>query len=398
MILHIDMDAFFASIEQAINPRLKGKPLIVGSRNSKMHTVVCAASYEAKALGIDSGMNSNAAFKLCPALEFVAADQGKYIWTSEQILEMISGYGLEVAYVSIDEFQIDIANYAQPLALAQDIQKQIYANFNITASIGIAKNCLLAKLASKLNKPNGITILSEENLTEILGKTPVKKLCGVGAVTEAVLTGIGIKTCLDLYEKPPQFLEQIFGKNGLNLYANLHATERLNQNQGQSPGEANDLTLTGTVPSDKPKSIGHSYTFPMASLNTGFIRAWIRLLSEMVGVRIRQQNLTAKTVHLWLNGPEIGNFLGQKTFQQATNDSFEIYQRALKIMGKRAQKMPKIRALGVTCSNLTAQNYPPLFKEQKRREELLKAFDKINTRFGEGSIYPAITDLTRRMK
>jgi len=380
------MDAFFASIEQAINPKLKGKPLIVGSRNSKMHTVVCAASYEAKARGIDSGMLSAEAFKICPDLKFVAGEQDKYIWTSEQIFEIIKKYGFESAYVSIDEFQIDIGNYAQPLALAQDIQKQIYANFNITASIGVAKNSLLSKLASKLNKPNGIAILSEENLREILGKTPVKRLCGVGAATEAILTGIGINTCLDLYEKPPQFLEQIFGKNGLNLYANLHITETLNPIQGQSP--------KGTV----PESIGHSYTFPMASLNTGFIRAWIRLLSEMVGERLRRQNLVANTLHLWLNGPEIGGFSSQKTFQQGTNDSFEIYQRALKIMAKMGQKKPKVRALGVTCSNLTAQNYPPLFKEQKRREELIKAFDKINTRFGEGSIYPAVIDLTRRMK
>src|SRR3989338_2978203 len=118
MFMHIDMDAFFASIEQAVNPRLKGKPLIVGSRNNKMHTVVCAASYEAKTHGIDSGMPSAEAFKICHDLEFVAAEQGKYIWTSEQIFEMIKKYGFEAAYVSIDEFQMDIGNYAQPLALA----------------------------------------------------------------------------------------------------------------------------------------------------------------------------------------------------------------------------------------------------------------------------------------
>src|SRR3990167_361794 len=100
MILHIDMDAFFASIEQAINPHLKGKPLIVGSRNSRLHTVVCAASYEAKALGIDSGMPSAEAFKICPNLEFVPADQSKYIWTSEQIFGLLKGYGFEAAHAS----------------------------------------------------------------------------------------------------------------------------------------------------------------------------------------------------------------------------------------------------------------------------------------------------------
>ena len=168
MILHVDMDAFFASIEQAVNPRLKGKPLIVGSRGNRMHTVVCAASYEAKACGIDSGMPSAEAFKVCPNLEFVPAEQGKYIWTSEQIYQLLQGYGFEAIYASIDEFQMDIGQAPDPLALAQDIQRRIQEAFNVTASVGVAKNWLLAKLASKLNKPNGIAILTEENLAEVL--------------------------------------------------------------------------------------------------------------------------------------------------------------------------------------------------------------------------------------
>lgn len=382
MILHIDMDAFFASIEQAINPRLKGKPLIVGSRDNKLRTVVCAASYEAKALGIGSGMSSIEALKLCPNLEFVAAEQSKYIWTSEQIFELLKGYGFELSYASIDEFRMDIENSLDPKDLALDIQKQIYANFNITASIGIAKNSLLAKLASKLNKPNGIAILTEDNLTGILSKTPAKKLCGIGVKSEAILDNLGIKTCLDLYQKTPQFLEQIFGQNGLNLYVSLHSTECL-----EASGE-----------DSIPKSIGHSYTLPMASKTPRFILAWIRLLSEMVAQRLRQQNLVSKTVHLWLNGPEIGNFGQQKTFQQAINDGYEVYHRCLKIMLKIDKNTPKIRALGVTCSSLTGQSYLPLFKEQKKREELLKTIDKINQRFGDGSIFPALITFTRKME
>ena len=143
------MDAFFASIEQAVNPRLKGRPLIVGSRGNRLHTVVCAASYEAKAYGIDSGMPSKEAFRICPDLAFVPAQQGRYIWTSEQILGLLRRYGFEVSYASIDEFQMDIRGTPNPETLAQGIQKRIQEAFKITASIGIAKNCLLAKLASK---------------------------------------------------------------------------------------------------------------------------------------------------------------------------------------------------------------------------------------------------------
>ncbi len=172
------------------------------------------------------------------------------------------------------------------------------------------------------------------------------------------------------------------GKHGLNLYISLHSTDCFDSNENES----------------EPKSVGHSYTLPRASKNPVFIKAWIRLLSEMVAERLRQNNLVSNTVHLWLNGPEIGNFGAQKTFQQATNDGNEIYLRALKIMAKIGLKMPAIRALGVSVSSLDASVYPPLFKEQKRREDLIKTIDKINSRFGDGSIYPAIIDLTKKMQ
>jgi len=382
MIAHIDMDAFFASIEQAINPRLKGKPLIVGSRSNKLHTVVCAASYEAKNLGIGSGMSTQEAMKLCPDLEFVPAQQGRYIWTSEQIFQMLKGYGFEVMYASIDEFQMDIGDDSDGLGLAKTIQRQIQETFNISASIGIAKNWLLAKLASKLNKPNGILLLNENNLEEVLGKVPVEKLCGIGKSSQAILYNLGIKTCLDLYQKTGDFLQRIFGKGGINLYISLHSTDRFDTQNFQP----------------NPKSIGHSYTLPWASKTPGFIKAWIRLLSEMVAQRLRQKNLVSQTVHLWLSMPETANFSAQKTFQQASNDGHEIYHRCLKIMAGIGQRTPKIRALGVSCSNLSVNNYPPLFKEQKRREELIKAMDKINNRYGDGSIYPAVVTITRKMQ
>ncbi|MFA6217028.1 MAG: DNA polymerase IV [Candidatus Omnitrophota bacterium] len=375
------MDAFFASIEQAINPRLKGKPLIVGSRNNKMYTVVCAASYEAKAYGISSGMASKDAYQLCPNLEFVPAEQSKYIWTSEQIFEMVKTYGFEVSYASIDEFRMDIDKEPQPFILAKTIQKQIEDRFHITASIGIAKNCILAKLASKLKKPNGIAILTEKNLTQALAQTPVQKLCGVGKKSQTSFNSLGIQTCLDLYEKTPDFLQRFSGKNGLNLYAALHATEHFSQE----------------IKEEAPQSIGHSYTLPRASKTPRFIKSWLRLLSEMVAERLRQKNLTSQTTHLWLNGPEIGNLMAQRTQEQATNDGYEIYARTLRIMVKIAPRPALVRALGITCSSLHTPDYPPLFTEQKRREALIKAMDKINTKLGEGSIIPAVITLSRKI-
>ncbi|MFH1191234.1 MAG: DNA polymerase IV [Candidatus Omnitrophota bacterium] len=363
LILHIDMDAFFASIEQAINPRLKDKPLIVGSRGNKMHTVVCAASYAAKALGIHSGMSSREAYSICPKLEFVAADQAKYIWTSEQIFQLLGEYALPLNYASIDEFQLELAGYPDPLNLAKKIKEQIYANFNITASVGIAKNWLLAKLASKLDKPDGITIIDDSNFEQVLRQTPLDKLCGMGGKNGASFIASGLKSCWDLYLSLPGFFST----------------------SDNNPGKSSEL----------PKSVSHSYTLPIAQINPQVIQAWIRLLSEMVVTRLRQQNLVSATVHLWLNGPEIGNFGAQKTHQLATNDGYEVYQRALKIMLKSALKNPRIRAIGVTCSGLSKGTYQPLLSEDIRREGLIKALDRINNRFGEGSIHPAVIILTR---
>lgn len=369
MILHIDMDAFFASIEEAINPRLKGRPLIVGSRGNRMHTVVCAANYAAKALGIHSGMPTKRAYSIYSKLEFVAADQAKYIWTSEQIFELLKGFNLPLNYASIDEFQLELSDCPEPkpVSLGKEIKAQIYANFNITASVGIAKNWLLAKLASKLNKPDGLTVIDDSNFEQVLRKANLDKLCGMGGKGGQILMAKGLKTCWDLYLNLPEFFNNNPGKFEEN------------------PGKSNE----------KPKSLSHSYTLPRDQINPQVIRAWIRLLSEMVAVRLRQQNLTGTTVHLWLNGPEIGNLEAQKTHQASTNDGYEICQRALKIMARLSHGNPKIRAIGVTCSGLSWGTYQPLLSEEVRREGLIRALDRINNRFGERVIYPAITVLTR---
>ena len=368
MILHVDMDAFFASIEQAINPRLKDKPLIVGSRGNKMHTVVCAASYTAKALGIHSGMPSREAFSIYPKLEFVAADQAKYIWTSEQIFQLLKGYNLPLNYASIDEFQLELAGHPDPLSLAKKIKEQIYANFNITASVGIAKNWLLAKLASKLNKPDGLTLIDDSNFEQVLRQTSLDKLCGMGGKIGAGFIAGGMKSCWDLYLNLPGFFNTFDSAKAKNIQMALLS---VNPEQGRRVNESYDnfgkVNENSGKSSEKPKSVSHSYTLPEAKINPQVIQAWIRLLSEMVATRLRQQNLVSATVHLWLNGPEIGNFGAQKTYQLTTNDGYEIYQRSLKIMTKSAFKNPRIRAIGVTCSSLSRGIYQPLLSEDIRR-------------------------------
>ncbi len=367
------MDAFFASIEQAVNPNLKGKPLIVGSRGNKNHTVVCAASYEAKRLGIDSGMPTKQAFLICPQAEFIAADSAKYVYTSEAIFEMLYRFDPNPQYVSIDEFQLDLRDSKEYVKICKSIRDWVTKKFNITCSIGIAKNCLLAKLASKLNKPDGVCILDKKNLKPTLKAVNVSKLTGVGKATLEQLNNLGIYTCLDLYNKDQGFLNTHFGKVGFNLFWSLHGLDSFELNPQVN----------------QPKSIGHSYTLNRATNNQELILDWIRLLSEMVSVRLRKNNLSAKTISFWYSkDKDFKGITRQKTFQIPTNNGQDIYERTARIWLKIAPNRPFLRALGVSAS-LFEEPQKSLLKEIQRREDLAYLMDKINQKYGDWTLLPA---------
>jgi len=380
MFMHIDMDAFFASVEQVSNPTFKGRPLIVGSRDNKFHTVVCAASYEAKAFGIDSGMPSREALKLCPHAHFVAADSAKYIYTSRKIYEILQQFSPQVEYASIDEFVLNPDGleliFGTPEIIAQKIKDRIKLEFTLSCSIGIAQTRALAKLASKLDKPDGLMVIDGKSLLEVLKATPVEKVCGIGPALKKGLNNMGVFSCLELLKTPKKLLAQRFGKVGLWLYGSvrLHTQD--------SPVEAADS------PKEPPKSIGHSYTLPRPISQRTAIFAWIRLLSEMVGERLRQQNLAAKTIYLALSSKE-QNLAQQKTFFEPVFDGLEVYQRCLRILSQSQFTLSQVRFVAVSTSNFSLPEGPFLFREQNRREELISALDKINQRFGDWTVFPA---------
>lgn len=388
MFLHIDMDAFFASIEQAINPHLKGQPLIVGSRANKYHTVVCAASYEAKALGIDSGMSTREAFKICPQARFVAANSARYIFTSEQILEILGDFGPNLEYVSVDEFLLGFEGsegaVQRIIEVSRNIKQAIKERFSITCSIGVAPTRILAKLASKLDKPDGLMVIGPEQIPAVFKSLPVQVICGIGPSLKARLNSLGIVTLKDLFEAPEQVLTSHFGKVGGWLYEAVRTNK--------------DLPVAFfDIPEGPPKSIGHSYTLSRETSSNETIFAWIRLLSEMVSTRLRQQNLEAKTLHLYLlNLNENRGFSRQKTFSQPTSDGCELYKRCRGIVGLNKGINFMVRAIGVTSSNFVHQEGLFLFNEQAKRHNLLKSLDSINRKIGEWSIFPASVLLTSR--
>lgn len=375
--LHLDMDAFFASVEQAATPKYRGRPLIVGSRGRKYQTVVAACSYEAKKFGVESGMPTAAAFRLCPYAEFVSADTAKYLYTSDEIYNLLKNYPCPVERVSIDEFFLEVSHLDLPRAakIALEIKQKIREKFHITGSIGIAASKLLAKMAAKSQKPDGLVILKKEAVAEFLKDRPVEKIPGVGPQMKKNLNGMGIFTCGQLAQINPEVLTTRFGKIGFWL-------SQVSQGQDSPLGSywsANDLS---------PKSIGHSYTLEREIYELSHLEAWLLLLAEMVGYRLRQEKLLAEVIHFYVEERR-GFFSRQKKFFAGTDDASEIFQRAFSIFKSFRLKNFAVRALGVSAARLGRAAQLDLFENHSRRRRLLAAVDSLNEKFGEWSVYPA---------
>ena len=384
IILHLDMDAFFASIEQAINPAFRGKPLIVGSRRKKYLTVVAACSYEAKAFGIESGMLSADAFALCPSAEFVPADSARYTYTSSAIAEMLEKYSDRLERASIDEFYLDLTAEGpqRAAAIGAEIRAWIKKELFITGSIGIAPAKIVAKMAAKSCKPDGLKVVEPEQVQDFLGKLPVQKVPGIGPHLTAYLNEVSIFTLGELRAAPLEWLIKRFGKTGAWMSQ---------VSQGIDPEEVGSIY----DPDAPPKSIGHSYTLERELCRRQDIEGWIRMLSEMVAFRMRKEGVEASTAHLYIRG-RFYSFARGKKFRCVSSDPEVIYERSLNILRSFGLKTYSVKALGVSASGLSLAEPVQLFTEDKRRQELLKAVDRINERFGEWSICPAVIKDIRR--
>lgn len=389
VILHLDMDAFFASIEQAIDPRLAGRPLIVGSRENRNRTVVAAASYEAKAYGIESGMSCKEAFRLCPDAEFVPADSSKYLYVSEKIFELLKNFSPQVERSSVDEFYLDITGCERIFTSYENIglliKEKVKAEFKITGSVGISESRLFAKIASKLKKPDGFFILFKKDIPKELKDLPIEKIPGIGKALKERLNKLGIFKYSELSKLKREEYYKEFGNIGLWLFA-------------VSRGEDSDKITFYNSEDSPPKSVGHSYTLQKNIYKREELEAWLRLLCEMVGARLRSYRLEAKTIHLFLRMPNLGFLSKQKNFYEPTSDSKELFLRARIILDLLIKKPTYIRALGVSASELSPISPYYLFDSQKRHVELLNFIDTINSRFGEWTIFPASLMRTRLME
>ncbi|GFO66586.1 DNA polymerase IV [Geomonas limicola] len=374
IILHIDMNAFFASVEQQANPELRGKPIAV--TGAAKRTVITTCSYEARAFGVKTGMNAWEARQMCPQLIFVVGNNRKYTYTSTQIINIMREYTPMVEVFSIDEAFLDVtgslAIFGSPERIAHLIKARIRHQFGLTCSIGIAPNKLLAKLASDMQKPDGLTIIPPEEVPAIMERIPIRDLCGIGAKTGKQLSALGIKTCGELGRFPVEILKRKFGVVGVRL-----------QQMGRG---IDDAPVVPEEEAEEVKTVGHSTTLDRDISDPGEIRMYLLQLSEMVGRRARRYQVAGKTVTVTVRYPDFTTFSRQESHPAHTNNSDEIYQAALKILEGIELEQP-IRLLGVRLSNLRQQQEQlPLFAQDRKKALLASAMDQVNNRFGEFSV------------
>jgi DNA polymerase-4 len=336
-ILHIDMDAFFAAVEEKRHPALEGKPLVIGGSGDPMRRgVVSTASYEARKFGIHSAMPLRTAYKLCPDAVFLPVDYDEYSKVSQQIKNILREFASEIEDVGIDEAFLDISQIEEtPEEIAYAVSKRIKDETGLTCSIGIAPNKLLAKIASDMQKPNGLTIIKEEEVATRIWPLPVRKLWGVGPKTEEYLKGIAIRTIGELAAMPHDKLVGEFGKSyGQYLYE-------------ASRGIDNSPLITYW----EPKSSSRETTFQTDVDHWQTLAKTVAELTKDVVDDIRQRGYKGKTVTLKVRFNDFKTLTRAKTLQGAS-DSLEEIRRAAFDCLKRFELKKKVRLIGVRVSGL----------------------------------------------
>ncbi len=373
-IMHVDMNAFFAAVEQQSNPALRGRPIAV--TGSEKRSIILTASYEARAHGVKTGMTHFEAFERCPGLQLVPANNRLYTYVSTQIMALLRDYTPLVEVFSIDEAFLDVSGslrlFGSAERIAYLIKSRIRARFGISCSIGIAPNKLLAKLASERRKPDGLTVFLPDEVPALLENLPIQELCGIGPRLARQLHGLGVFTCGQLARFPLHLLRKKYGVVGDRLHA-----------------MALGIDASPVVPAEEDdpiKSVGHSRTLRHDLHDREAICAFLLQLAEMVGRRARRYGVAGRTVTLTLRYADFTTFGRQQVQCDYLNGSEEIFRASRKILDGVLLEQP-VRLLGVRLSDLrfaTAQL--PLFPAERRQWLLTEARDCINDRYGEFAV------------
>ncbi|MFO7638192.1 MAG: DNA polymerase IV [bacterium] len=374
-VLHVDMDAFFASVEQQTYPFLRGRPVgVCGDPDGR--TVVAAASYEAKRRGVKTAMTVPEARRRCPGIILVGGDPAKYIDTSVRILAIYGRYTDLVEVFSVDEAFLDVTNsahlYGGAEAVARRVKAEIRERFGLTCSVGIGPNKLIAKLLSDRAKPDGLTAAGPEELPALLERTPVGELCGIGRRTEEELGRLGIKTCAELGRCPERRLVARFGVNGAKL-------ARMGRGEDESP-------VLPCWHEPDTKSMGHALTLERDTRDPAVVRRQLLQLSEQVGRRLRRDGYAGRTVALVIRYADFSSRVRQRSLRERVDEGWRIYAVGMKLFEELYEPGRFIRLLGISVSGLARNlRQAGLFDDpaDPGGDALLRAADFINDRFGE---------------
>lgn len=377
-IFHVDMDAFFVSVEELYDPSLKGKAVVVGGQRDE-RGVVSAASYEARKFGVHSAMPLRTAAKMCPHAIFVEGHPDRYREHSRKVHKVLKNYSPQVEMASIDEAYVDMTGtdrlHGPALAAAHSLHQEMKRETGLNCSIGIGSSRLIAKVASDQAKPNGVLRVMEGLEAEFLAPLEVRKIPGVGKVTEQNLHNLGIRKVGDLARLDEEFLSEHFGKWGLAL-------------AGKSRGEDAGGWFDSEVgEGEGPKSISHEHTYSVDTADAAMLESTLVRLSEMVGRRLREAGLKARTLQLKLRYQDFSTFTRAHSLNQPTDVDTEIAAeiRAL-FRGNWTGK--KIRLLGVHAGNFSEPGQRDLWGEdgRERWSKALSAADRMRDKYGDSVV------------
>ncbi len=385
-VIHVDMDAFFAAIEQRDNSALIGKPVIVGAdpKKGKGRGVVSTCSYEARKFGVHSGQPISTAYKICPKGMFLPVDSEKYSQVSDEIYEIFYEFTPKVEMISVDEAFLDITGshhlFGGPLETCKLLKSRIKEKTKLTASVGLATTKMVAKIASDIDKPDGLIEVKQDKVLDFLWPLDIDKIWGLGKKSKVIFNNLGIKTIGDLAKKDLKEVEEILGKNGEYFWA-----------------LANGIDEREVETEEETKSISNEHTFAEDTGDKRIIDAALIGLCEKVSGRLRQEDFKGKTITLKIRLEGFLTYTRAKTLGKPTNFMDTIYKTIKELLNKFNRKGKKVRLVGVKVSNFTlGEVQTTLFEEkgEEKQERMHQAIDKIKNKFGRGAIFRAGGKLT----
>ncbi|MDP1853931.1 MAG: DNA polymerase IV [Candidatus Omnitrophota bacterium] len=382
LIVHVDMDAFFASVEERDNPAYQGKPVVVGAdpKKGKGRGVVSTCSYEARKFGIHSAMPISIAYRKCPQAIFLQGNYEKYTRVSGEIISILKNFSPLVEQVSIDEAFLDISAtyklFGTPYEVCVAIKNRIKKETGLACSIGLAPTKMSAKIASGLRKPDGLVEVKAEKLIDFLLPLDVEVLWGIGQKTKTILNQMGIYTIRDLSVRSKEELISLFGKNGAWFWD-------LSRGIDQS-----EVISEHTV-----KSISNEATFEKDIRDKIIIEKELALLCELVSDRLRKEGFKSRTITLKIRLEGFQTYTRAVTLPEPTNFSEDLIREIKRLFENFKTNNKRVRLVGVRASNLSIRDEESLFKDEnkEKKEDVHRAIDKIREKFGRSSILRAIS-------